>query len=69
MNVIKININLKSPHSHGIDRYSSVSLNIHILSDCIISGNYEDSIRDARTATDLRPTFLIAIKRGKLLAA
>ena len=69
MNVIKINITLKNPHSHGIDRYNSASLIIHILSDCIISGNYEDSIRDARAATDLQPTFLIAIKRGKLLAA
>ncbi|KAL9981550.1 hypothetical protein ACROYT_G010266 [Oculina patagonica] len=31
---------------------------------CIILGNYENSLRDARAATDLQPTFLKAIERG-----
>ena len=40
---------------------------LHIFFDCIIPGNYENSLRDAAAATDLQPTFLKAIERGKML--
>ncbi len=36
--------------------------------NCIyLTGNYHDSLKDAKSATELQPTFLKAIVRGKLV--